>query len=107
MTDLEDNRAAAVLTAIDYSKAFNRLDYQACLDSLASKGASNQVLGLVATFLSNRTMQVKVDDNWSMPRPVTGGVPQGSLIGVFLFNASTDDLEDGPGVHQKSALLPE
>ena len=38
MRILEDNRAAAILTSIDYSKAFNRLDHAACLRAFAAGG---------------------------------------------------------------------
>ena len=93
--DLEDNRAGTLITSIDYAKAFNRLSYQECLLALANKGASSEIIALIATFLRNRTMTVKVGESWSTPRPVHGGVPQGSLLGVILFNITTEDLEDG------------
>ena len=92
--DLEGRRAATVVTAIDFAKAFNHLSYQHCLRSFAANGASNGVLRLLATFLSNRNMTVRVGSTWSEGRPVTGGCPQGSILGVFLFNVTTDDLED-------------
>ena len=100
---LEDDRAASLLTSIDYAKAFNRLSFQHCLSAFARKGASTPLLELLATFLSNRTMAVRVDQAWSDPRQVTGGVPQGSILGDFLFNIATDDLEDlddGEGQHR-------
>ena len=93
---LEDDRAAALMTSIDYAKAFNKLSFQHCLKAFARKGASTPILEHLATFLSNRTMTVKIGQTKSAPRPVYGGVPQGSILGVFLFNVSTDDLEDLP-----------
>ena len=90
---LEDPRAASVLTSIDYSKAFNRLDFLHCLEALARKGASTELIAIVGSFLTSRTMSVKVGQEMSRPRIVLGGVPQGSILGVFLFNATIDSFE--------------
>ena len=94
LENAEDYRAATVITSIDYSKAFNRMSYQECLTALARNGASSPVLELIATFLTDRVMMVKVGSTLSRPRPVNGGCPQGSILGVFLFNATIDDLEE-------------
>ena len=90
----EDYRSASVITAIDYSKAFNRLSFQHCLEAFRRKGASTTIIRLLATFLTNRTMTLRVGESWSDPKDVCGGCPQGSILGVFLFNVTTDDLED-------------
>ena len=83
---MEDCRAATLLTAIDYAKAFNRMEFQECLKSFARHGASTQIINLIATFLTDRMMSVKVGEAWSRPRRVNGGIPQGSILGVLLFN---------------------
>ena len=103
---LEDFRAGVLLTAIDYAKAFNRMSYQHCLSSLAKLGASSDILAIIATFLSDRVMTVKVGSSWSDVRPVTGGCPQGSILGVFLFNATINDLEDAVTEHPSSSDEP-
>ena len=90
---LEDPRAASVITSIDYSKAFNTLDFLHCLEALASKGASSELIAIARSFLTSRTMAVKVSQVTSKPRVVLGGVPQGSILGVFLFNATIDAFE--------------
>ena len=100
LTDLEDCRGATLLTAIDYAKAFNRMSFQECLRSLARHGSSNQVIGLIAAFLTDRTMSVRVGSSWNKSCPVFGGVPQGSILGVLLFNVTMDNLEDDPNTGQ-------
>ena len=83
---LEDSRAAVILTSIDYSKVFNRLEHSACLRSFASAGASNQLIGLLASFLKGRQMTVKLDGYYSKLRPVNAGPPKDLSLGpIFLI----------------------
>ena len=106
--NLEDYRCGTVLTAIDYAKAFNRLSYQHCLDAFRKKGASTPIIRLLSSFLTNRSMTVKVGDSWSTPLDICGGCPQGSILGVLLFNVTTEDLEENFENSEKRRLgLPE
>ena len=90
----EDYRCATVLAAINYSTALNRVSYQHCLDAFQRKGASTPIIRLIASFLTNRSMSVRIGGCWSEPLPVSGGCPQGSVLGARLFKTATDDLED-------------
>ena len=91
---LEDNRSAVIASSIDFSKAFNRLEHKFCLETFARKGASTEILSILACFLSGRTMTVRVGKEWSVKRKVNSGARQGSVLGLHLFNVGIDDLED-------------
>ena len=83
-SDLEDNRAASVITAVDYSKAFNRLEHLPCLLALQRKGAGSGLLRIIASFLHERHMTVRVGEARSDLRKVNAGAPQGPCRGPCL-----------------------
>ena len=85
LQDLEDNRSSTLLTSVDFSKGFNRISHQHCLKAFAGHGASSQIIALLATFLRDRRMIVRINQDFSDPLPVNGGCPQGSLLGVFYL----------------------
>ena len=81
---------ATSLVSIDFAKAFNRMYRARCLEALSHLGASVDVVRWTSAFLYRRTMSVRVRNARSIPRLVPGGSPQGSILGNFLFCATTD-----------------
>ena len=92
---MEDNRAGVVLSPLDFSKAFNRLDHLKCLQAFEKKGSSTEILSLLGSFLSGRRMTIRVGEAKSSLLPVNAGAPQGSVLGCYLLNVGVDDLEEG------------
>ena len=88
--NLDEKNAASNLISVDFSKAFNRMHHYRCLESLVDLGAEITTVDWVACFLYGRTMSVKVENSYSVPRPAPGGSPQGSILGNFLFCATTN-----------------
>ena len=92
LENLEDQRAATSILSIDFEKAFNRMGHGECLRALTGLGSDSATTGLVHAFLEGRTMSVRVGSEYSVPRLVPGGSPQGSILGNYLFCATTNNL---------------
>ena len=82
---LSEGRTAVLLVAVDFSKAFNRMNHDECLRALAEKGASTESIKMVAAFLGKRSMRMRVGSAFSSERQVTGGTPQGTKMGFFCL----------------------
>ena len=85
LVGLEENQSAATLMSVDFSKAFNRMKHQECLGAIARKGGSTQTILMIYHFLKGRQMHIRDGQLLSTSRNMTGGAPQGTKLGNFLF----------------------
>ena len=94
LTGLDNGSKAVVLSGIDFSKSFSRCSHQEILKSYARLGLSEWVIGMHAAFLNGRKMRVKVGNLISEEHDVTGGVVQGSVLGVLDHNAVMEYIDE-------------
>ena len=94
LTALEHPGSAVNLISVDFEKAFNRMDHTMCLEALVDMDALDVLVDWIATFLYGRKMSVKIGKSKSVPKPVNGSSPQGSILGNYLFCVTTNRFAD-------------
>ena len=82
-----DKKTATVLLLLDLSAAFDTVNIEVLLSILHSEiGIRGSALQWFSSFLRNRTMRVKINDDYSKTFVLEFGIPQGSVLGPILFN---------------------
>ena len=79
---------------LDFKKVFDKVPHQRVLIKLQGYGIKGKTLRWIQEFLSNRRQRVVINGSSLDWKPVTSGIPRGSVLGPVLFLVYINDLPD-------------
>ena len=89
-----DSKQLTALVLLDFSSAFNSVDFDVLLGTLRSLNVSPPVLAWFDSYLRGRSQSVRYEDSSSDWCDITAGVPQGGILSPLLFSVFINSISN-------------
>ena len=87
-----DDHQESIFVSLDISKAFDRVWHEGLIHKLKQNGICGPLLAWFTSYLTNRRQRVVISGQTSTYQNLYAGVPQGSILGPFLFLVYVSDM---------------
>ena len=79
---------------LDWSSAFDRQDPTLGIKKFLKMGVRPALIPIIASYLTDREMEVRFNNTYSSTHKLPGGGPQGTLIGLIEYFVQSNDNAD-------------
>ena len=94
LLDTHADRAAVIATSLDWAGAFDRQDPTLAIKKFINMGVRSSLIPILASYLTDRKMRVKLKNELSDIFNLIGGGPQGTLLGGIEYLVQSNDNAD-------------
>ena len=94
LLDTHRDKSAVIATSLDWSVAFDRQDPTLAIIKFIKLGVRPSLIPLLASYLTDRKMKVKFNNEVSEFLDLIGGEPQVTLIGGIEYLVQSNDNAD-------------
>ena len=87
-----------IVVFLDIEQAYDTVVIEGLLSKLKTRGIRGKMFNFLQQYLTNRTYQVRINNQLSETKTLSKGLPQGSILSPLLFNIMMCDIPTNPHV---------